>query len=113
MRQFLAGTFVLSCSLVALSWFVYIPWFQRLLRRVDPIEAEHTQAWSRWSVAQALRIGAYFLYREFQRSLHPAAHRHGAILRWTYSFPALVGALTMAVGSIAGSLGWLDVNPRP
>lgn len=104
-RLLLAMTLLTSAALTLFSAVVYLPWYRRMLQRHDPREFERTGSWTFPGLVRTPRACLYFLYREYRRSLDPGIRRHGDNLRWVFSFPLMLAALTLMVAMITET--WL------
>jgi hypothetical protein len=93
--------FAACCAPIVLSWWIHIPYYRRLLRRLDPAEYQWTGGWTFFSSAAAPSVCTYFLKREFLRSDDIRIRRHGSILRWTFSVPAAVATLVLPLMMVA------------
>ena len=99
--KLLLGVPLTACCVTTLfSWWVYIPYYRRLLHRLDPAEHQRTGGWTFFSSSGALDVCIYFLKREYLRSDDKRIRRHGRILRWTFSIPLVL----LVVGLVAAMI---------
>jgi hypothetical protein len=103
-RLLIVITCGISGALTMASLLFYVPWFRSLMKARDPVEFERTGTWVFPPPSQALNLCLYLLRREYRRCLDPVIRRHGALLRWTYSFPLFLATFTLLLSLGIGPL---------